>query len=41
MAINLDKHPKAKEIAVKPHDLSLYDQLHEEVENEDEGGQEQ
>lgn len=35
MAINLDKHPKAKAIAVKPHDLSLYDQLQGEDEGED------
>ncbi len=41
MTIDLDKHPKAKEIAVKPHDLSLYDQLQGKDESEDEGGEEQ
>lgn len=35
MAIDLDKYPKAKAIAVKSHDLSLYDQLQEEEEEKD------
>ncbi len=30
MAIDLDKHPEAKAIAVKPHALSVYDQLQEQ-----------
>lgn len=32
IAIDLKKHPKAKDIAVKPHDLSIYDQLQEDSE---------
>lgn len=32
IAIDLKKHPKAKDIAVKPHDLSIYDQLQGESE---------
>jgi transposase len=40
MAIDLNKHPKAKAIRVKPHDLSLYDRLQDtedSIEEETEG----
>ncbi len=39
IAIDLKKHPQAENIAVKPHDLSVYDQL--QGEEEDEGEEKQ